>query len=907
MLTMRTWSRRGHRAGGPRRSTALVAAVALGLGSLVAMQPATAADGAVHDSWATVPEPQYYSFAVPDSVVQDEVGAEPAMVAVVGNFGPSRSMVKLNMGRSGASWTGTIGPLEPGLYYYEYEATIASTEQEVGFRNPDSAQAVTAKPSYNTFFVPGAEVAWMADVPGGGQLQSIRYDSTVAQAERSAQVWTPPGYDASRAEPYPVLYLLQDRNQSHREWTELGRAAQILDNLALQGELEPMVVVMGDSDSAEPRTEILDNILPATRAAFHVSADPADQAIAGIGRGATHALNLLLTDAAEFSHVGSFSGSLISSISTAQARQINDTTDLLRLYVGNTTDPSYNQNVSLVTKLRTAGVDFQLDDANPDSGATWESWQENLHDFASRLFRDVADDGPSDGHLLLDGPHTPPPAGTTPTPWVDEDGIVTFETGMDFADAQNITIWGNWGPGGSWPRVPMKQQGDRWRATLGPLEPGFYYYKFVVDRVDHKDSTNPTTVTSEPMWSSFTVEGDTRRGQFLNDVPEGRGGDVTPFTYVSTVTEQQRSAYVWTPPGYDADRAEAYPVFYLQHGGGQSWTDWIEMGRAAQILDNHYVRGDLLPMVVVMPDGNGVNYSAELMESLVPAIEQSYNVSSDPKQRALAGLSAGGGHVQTVLGSDPGAFAYIGIFSSSAALPDLDVEAINAGTRLLRLEVGDFTDHANMPMLNKVAQLRALGVNFEFAGETTGPHGWNIWHEHLIDFVPRLFTADSEGIPVEAEIPEGQAGVLALTVADYGEGVRLSTAENQGDRLRLTGTLPAITVTDSRSAQQAGFGGWKVSGLADAFTSGTRILSADHLGWAPRVTTPREGLTIGPAVPTTLSAGPGLRVPATLAAATREGRTGSATLGADLVLEVPVDTRPGTYTSSVTISLFPVD
>ena len=92
---------------------------------------------------------------------------------------------------------------------------------------------------------------------------------------------------------------------------------------------------------------------------------------------------------------------------------------------------------------------------------------------------------------------------------------MTFETGTEFADANNVTVWGNFGPAGSWPRTPMTLQDDgRWRLTM-PVEPGSYYYKFVVEGVDHKDETNPTSVFSEPNWSTFQVPGnETLRGEY---------------------------------------------------------------------------------------------------------------------------------------------------------------------------------------------------------------------------------------------------------------------------------------------------------------------------------------------------------------------------------------------------------
>ena len=148
---------------------------------------------------------------------------------------------------------------------------------------------------------------------------------------------------------------------------------------------------------------------------------------------------------------------------------------------------------------------------------------------------------------------------------------------------------------------------------------------------------------------------------------------------------------------------------------------------------------------------------------------------------------------------------------------------------------------------------------------------------------------------------------LALTVADFGPSVELSAPENLGDRLRLTGALPQVTVNDSRTAAQAGAGGWAVSGQADAFTSTGQTVTADNLGWTPAVVTPRAGLSAGPVVATALSGGTGLARPSQLASADAAGRWGSAVIGAGLVLEVPVATQPGTYTGMMTVTLFPVD
>ncbi|WP_194410376.1 alpha/beta hydrolase-fold protein [Microbacterium cremeum] len=719
---------------------AMATAAALGVSALLAAQPAAAAE----DSWVAEIDnvvPDVYRFTVPTSAVQPATGIAGSVVAVEGNFAPGKTWTTLNMGASGGNWTSTIGPLEPGLYYYQYTARPSWGEDAIAFRNPASPQEVTSKPTWNTLFVDGPGAEWLADVPAGGSLEELSYDSSVAGAERSALVWTPPGYDENRATPYPVLYLLQDEGQSYREWVELGRLKQILDNLTVGGDAEPMVVVMGDGDTDEIRGEVVKNLLPAAEQAFNISSDAEDRAIAGIGRGASQALSLLVSATGEFSNVGSFSGDLEQNVGKGKARQINDATDLIRLYVGNVTDPNYNPTVALADKFSRAGVEFQSDGSDPETGGTWDTWQKSLHDFAQRVFQTPGDTGPSEGHLPLE-PHSLPAPGTTPTPWIDENGVVTFETGTDFADANHVTVWGNFGPAGSWPRTPMTKQDDgRWRLTM-PVEAGSYYYKFVVEGVDHKDGTNPTTVLSEPNWSTFQVPGDeTLRGEYTTPVaPEARG-DVEVMNYTSTANgNPTRSAYVWTPPDYDADRAEPYPVFYLQHGGGQTWTDWIEVGFAAQILDNHYAKGNIVPMVVVMANGNGVNFPNEITQRITVTAEAQYNVSSDGDNRALAGLSMGSGHTLSTLWAHPGEFAYIGAMSAFGNVPaNADVAAINDGTKLLRVYSGDVQDFTYGATLTLISSMTNRGVEHEFAPIIPGPHSWDVWQKSLIDLLPRLF------------------------------------------------------------------------------------------------------------------------------------------------------------------------
>ncbi|HIY85034.1 MAG TPA: alkaline phosphatase [Candidatus Yaniella excrementavium] len=165
-------------------------------------------------------------------------------------------------------------------------------------------------------------------------------------------------------------------------------------------------------------------------------------------------------------------------------------------------------------------------------------------------------------------------------------------------------------------------------------------------------------------------------------------------------------------------------------------------------------------------------------------------------------------------------------------------------------------------------------------------------------------------IPVEADIrglgddtggENPDPGSLVLSVSDG--SASLGNQRNAGDRLRMTGEMPSVAVTDTRNEAN----GWSVAGQSSDLTTGDESVSADHLGWVPNVVDEDENPIPGGAVAGTLAGGEGLSAPQTLGQADAENRMGSTELTADLNLEVPVDTASGTYEGALSVSLFPVD
>lgn len=170
---------------------------------------------------------------------------------------------------------------------------------------------------------------------------------------------------------------------------------------------------------------------------------------------------------------------------------------------------------------------------------------------------------------------------------------------------------------------------------------------------------------------------------------------------------------------------------------------------------------------------------------------------------------------------------------------------------------------------------------------------------------------DAGAVDVTVDIAPTQSGALSLTVA----GTQTTLTENgtTASFRQFTGALPNVTVTDTRTDVPAGVF-WYVTGQASDFVgnAGQPNITPDHLGWTPQVLTANNGeVTEGDAVGTSIDGGAngvGLVSQELLAlsldSADAQATSGQWTANADLVLKTPVTVAPGSYTSTLTLSLF---
>jgi enterochelin esterase-like enzyme len=302
-----------------------------------------------------------------------------------------------------------------------------------------------------------------------------------------------------------------------------------------------------------------------------------------------------------------------------------------------------------------------------------------------------------------------------------------------------------------------------WSATTEPLEPDYYGYSFIVDGVRMIDTANPlmkyNLLNTE---SEVHVPGPASLPWEVNDVPRGV---IHRHTYKSAVADDERAYFVYTPPGYDAASRKKYPALYLLHGYSDDATGWWSVGQANVILDNLIARGEVKPMIVVMPLGYGTmaivragwervrqpdlwkknvtQFRGTLLDEVLPQVEKQYRVSPNRNARAIAGLSMGGAESLTVGLNDLDRFAWIGAFSSggldtnyAAAFPNVNAKA-NDSLRLLWISCGkdDGLVKANRQF---VQWLDAQGVKHTWT-EVPGTHSWRVWRRNLAAFTPLLF------------------------------------------------------------------------------------------------------------------------------------------------------------------------
>jgi enterochelin esterase-like enzyme len=354
--------------------------------------------------------------------------------------------------------------------------------------------------------------------------------------------------------------------------------------------------------------------------------------------------------------------------------------------------------------------------------------------------------------------------GMLASPQVNPDKTITLR--FRAPNAKEVTVIGEL-DGKTHPMT--KGEDGVWTVTIGPFPHDVYNYQFNVDGVIAMDPANPYVKLGFGNFPPANLVEVPGNGLEFDDAKPVPHGTVRIETYNSKAIGAQRTLWIYTPPGYDRGNTR-YPVFYLLHGSGNIESSWMLTGRANYIMDNLIAEGQSKPMIIVNPLGyarQGVGLGPEqpapaqqagpggavgggligkdLIEDVIPFVEKTFRVVPGADNRALGGLSMGGGQTVAIGFSHPELFHSLVIMSAGANSADTtypeffkDAAATNKQLKLLWMGIGKDDNLTGMSAKALDATLTAKGITHTFAvGE--GRHEWVVWRHHLNEVAPLLF------------------------------------------------------------------------------------------------------------------------------------------------------------------------
>ena len=333
-------------------------------------------------------------------------------VQVLGDF-LSKGVADLVENKEGVWEYTTPEPLAPELYSYAFVV------DGLKVNDPNNVYMIRDVATVNNIFIVGGERAdlYKVNKVPHGSVSKVWYHSPSLGIDRRMTVYTPAGYETS-GKRYPVFYLLHGMGGDENAWSELGRAAQILDNLIAQGKAEPMIVVMtnGNADlEAAPGESSLGYMPPTTRLGktmegsfethfpevvkfidknYRTKANKKNRAIAGLSMGGFHSLHISKQYPDMFDYVGLFSAAIMPG-KNATSPIYKDMEGKLKLQFAKKpvlywiaigkTDFLYKANREYRKLLDEKGYPYEY--FENEDGHIWRNWRIYLTEFTPKLFK----------------------------------------------------------------------------------------------------------------------------------------------------------------------------------------------------------------------------------------------------------------------------------------------------------------------------------------------------------------------------------------------------------------------------------------------------------------------------------------------------------------------------------------
>ena len=380
-------------------------------------------------SWGQGPQVASPDVHADNTVTFNLIAPEAQKVQITGDFLPTQKIKIDGYGEYDAPgvvdlvkndkgvWSFTSEALKPELYTYNMIVD--------GVKIIDPLNVYNIRDINNLFSVLliGGDARtdlYKVNKVAHGTVSKVWYNSPTAGITRRLTVYTPAGYENS-GKDYPVLYLLHGIGGDENAWSELGRAAQILDNLIAQGKAEPMLVVMTNGNISQEACpgetsegfKVPTMMLPKTmegsfetafpdvvnfiEKTYRVKKDKAHRAIAGLSMGGFHSLFISINNPDTFDYVGLFSAAVdqqqngqggFPNIYADRNQKIDNPFSkhpkLLWIGIGKT-DFLIKNNNDLRAYLDSKSHPYTY--LETEGGHIWRNWRIYLSEFVPLLFK----------------------------------------------------------------------------------------------------------------------------------------------------------------------------------------------------------------------------------------------------------------------------------------------------------------------------------------------------------------------------------------------------------------------------------------------------------------------------------------------------------------------------------------
>ncbi len=341
-------------------------------------------------------------------------GAYPQILAdsrvIFRTKAPDAKKVQVDLGRkydmvkdTSGTWSVTTDSISEGFHYYSLLIDGVAV----------------ADPASQTFYGMGRWASGIEIPFAGGQYYGLnnvphgdirvkKYFSRVTNSWREMYIYTPPGYDASTNEKYPVLYMLHGGGEDQTGWARQGKTDLIIDNLIAAKKAKPMLVVMmdgnfsgggiagfGEQSLQTFENELTKSVMPFVESNYRAATEPNNRALAGLSMGGLQTLYAGVKNNHLFAHLGVFSSGWWANqpaLSDPQydfmknnAATINSNVKNFWIAMGGKEDIAYNNCKIMLEKFDALNIKYQYSEY--PGGHTWPVWRNNLYHFAQLLFK----------------------------------------------------------------------------------------------------------------------------------------------------------------------------------------------------------------------------------------------------------------------------------------------------------------------------------------------------------------------------------------------------------------------------------------------------------------------------------------------------------------------------------------